>query len=350
VGYITGNLYLISDLLACAGIAAALGDASAGLAPKAWMAPVHAAVIVGVIGGVALVNIGGVRLGTRLVDGATIFKLVPIAIFLVAGAAAIHRADLLNSVKPTSAGFGRAAILALFAFTGMEIPLCASGEIRQAARTIPRALAISMFSITLLYAGIQFMAQGILGPALPNSASPLADAMSRIHPALGIVMLGGAALSMFGYIASDILGSPRLVFAFARDGLLPRALGRVHPNSHVPHVAILVYAAVAIVLAVSGTFAELAVLSTLGSAAVYMLACAAAWRLARQDVAMAGTPLHFRWLGAAMATGIGSMLVLIALAARGEILGLAGVAAGSALIYAVMNRGRKSKLEKVLAR
>jgi basic amino acid/polyamine antiporter, APA family len=342
-GYLAGNLYLISDLLACAGVAAALGDVSAGLAPKVWMAPVHTAVIVGVIGGIALVNLGGVSFGTRLVDGASIFKLVPIAIFIVAGAAAIHPANLSNSVKTTSAGLGRAVLLALFAFTGMEVPLCASGEIRQAARTIPRALTISMLSITLLYVGIQFIAQGMLGGALANSASPLADAMSRIHPALRILMLGGAAVSMFGYVASDVLGSPRLLFAFARDGFLPRVLGRVHPNSRVPHVAILTYTALAIVLAVSGTFAELAVLSTLGSAAVYIFACAAAWRLARQDVALGGTPLNFPWLGAAMATGIGSMLVLIALAARSEILGLAGVAAGSALIYAVIRRQRKSK-------
>jgi APA family basic amino acid/polyamine antiporter len=349
-GYITGNLYLISDLLACAGVAAALGDVSAGLAPKLWMAPIHTACIVGVIGAIALVNLGGVTVGARLVDSATIFKLVPIAIFIVAGAAAIHPSNLLNSVKPASAGLGRAVLLALFAFTGMEVPLCASGEIYQASRTIPRALTISMLSITVLYAGIQFLAQGILGGALANSPSPLADAMSRIHPALRIVVLAGAALSMFGYIASDLLGSPRLLFAFARDGFLPRALGRIRPKSHVPQVAILIYASLVVVLAVSGTFAELAVLSTLGSAAVYIFACAAAWKLARQNVALSGTPLNFRWLGAAVATGIGSMLWLIALAARGEILGLAGVAAGSALIYAAMSRHRKSKHDETQAR
>jgi basic amino acid/polyamine antiporter, APA family len=342
-GYIAGNLYLISDLLASAGVAAALGDVAAGLAPKMWMAPVHATVIVGVLGAITLANLRGVAFGTRLVDGATIFKLAPIAIFVVAGAAAIHPANLLNSVKPTTAGLGRAVLLALFAFTGMEVPLCASGEIVQASRTIPRALTISMLSITVLYAGIQFIAQGMLGGALANSASPLADAMSRIHPALGILMLGGAAFSMFGYIASDILGTPRLVFAFARDGFLPRALGRIHPNSRVPHVAILIYSTLAIVLAVSGTFAELAVLSTLGSAAVYIFACAAAWRLARQDVALGGTPLNFRWLGAAMATGIGSMLVLIALAARAEILGLLTVITASALAYSAIQRIRGSK-------
>jgi basic amino acid/polyamine antiporter, APA family len=343
VGYVAGNLYLIADLLACAGLAAALADVVTSLLPKGWMPPAHAAVVVIVVGGIALVNIGGVAVGSWLVDGTTILKLLPPVIFVVAGAGGIHAANFVETVQPTSAGFGRAVILALFAFTGMEVPLCASGEVAQPARTIPRALAIAMLSVTFLYAAIQAIAQGILGPALPHSPAPLADAMSRIHPALRLLMLSGAGLSMFGYIGSDILGTPRLLFAFARDGFLPRALGRVHPNSHVPHIAILTYAALAIVLAVSGTFAELAVLSTLGAAVVYMLACAAAWRLARREVALAGAPLDCRWLGAAVTVGIGSMLVLIALAARSEIVGLVAVIAVSAILYGTIRRVRQAK-------
>ncbi len=151
-------------------------------------------------------------------------------------------------------------------------------------------------------------------------------------------MLAGAALSMFGWISSDILGSPRMVFAFARDGLLPRVLGRVHPRSHAPHIAILCYAAVAMGLALTGTFAELAVLSTLASAALYIGGCAAASVLARRGVAQAGAPLGSRWLGLAMVTGIGSMLVFIALASRAEIMGLLAVVAASALIYLLQTR------------
>ena len=94
----------------------------------------------------------------------------------------------------------------------------------------------------------------------------------------------------------NMLGTPRMLFAFARDGYLPSVLGRVHPRSRIPHVAILCYAALAIGLALSGTFAELAVLATLGSAAVYIAGCAAAWRLARRGVARAGVPLNYRWL------------------------------------------------------
>src|SRR5579872_1457736 len=314
-GYVAGTLLWISDLFACAGVAAALADVVVSLLPSPLRAPAHAAVIAGVLGGIALVNIGGVGLATRLVNGATLLKLIPLAIFIVAGAGALHRANFLETVAPDSSDLGRAVILALFALTGMEVPLCASGEVAQPARTIPRALAIAMLSIVLLYVAIQVIAQGILGSALAHSSAPLADAMSAIHPALRVLMLIAAALSMFGYLGSDILGSPRVLFAFARDGLLPAVLGRVHPARHVPHIAILCYALLAIGLAATGTFAELAVLSTLAAAVLYILGCAAAWWLARRGVALAGPPLNFKCLAGAVGIGMSSMIVLIALAA-----------------------------------
>jgi APA family basic amino acid/polyamine antiporter len=338
VGYVVGTLLWFSEVLACGGIAAALADVGASLLPQSFKAPAHAAIIFGVIGCIALVNICGVKHGARLVDFATALKLIPLAIFIIAGAGAIHGANFAPAVQPNIGGMGRAMILALFAFTGMEVALSASGEVAQPARNIPRALALAMVSVTLLYVAIQAIAQGILGSSLGHSTAPLADAMARISPILRILMLAGTALSMFGWLSSDILASPRILFALARDGFMPRPLGRVHKRTHAPQIAILCYAALAIVVAVTGTFEELAVLATLGSAALYIVACAAAWRLARQGVAMAGAPLKFRWLGVAAVTGVASMLAMIALASRAEILGLLAVLSASAIIYLVQAR------------
>jgi APA family basic amino acid/polyamine antiporter len=293
---------------------------------------------VGVIGGVALVNLGGVARGARLIDWATAVKLIPLLIFLVAGVGAIHRANFVQAVAPSTQGLGRAMILALFVLTGMEVSLSASGEVKQPARTIPRALAIAIVSVTLLYIAIQVVAQGILGASLSLSTVPLADAMAKISPVLRVVMLAGTALSMFGWVFSDLLGTPRILFAFGRDGLLPRVFGRVHPRTHVPHVAIVCYAAVAIALALTGTFAELAVLATLASSALYAAGCVAAWWLARNGVAQAGAPLNFRWLGTATVVGVASMLLMIALASRAEIFGLIAVIAISATVYLVQSR------------
>ena len=337
-GFIAGTLLWLGNVLASGGVVAALAEVAASLLPPVFKAPVHAGVIVGVIGGVTLVNLGGVARGARLVDWATAVKLIPLVIFLVAGVGAIHRANFVQTVAPSTQGLGRAMILALFVLTGMEVSLSVSGEVKQPARTIPRALAIALVTVTLLYIAIQVIAQGILGASLSQSMVPLADAMAKISPVLRVLLLAGTALSMLGWVSSDILGTPRILFAFGRDGLLPRVLGRVHPRTHVPHVAILCYAAVAIALALTGTFAELAVLATLASCALYAAGCIAAWWLARTGVAQAGTPLNFRWLGTATVVGVGSMLLMIALASRAEIFGLFAVIAISAIVHLVQSR------------
>lgn len=273
-------------------------------------------------------------------------KLIPLGIFIVAGAMAIHRSNFVQTIQPNTAGLGRALILAFFVFTGMEVALGASGEVSNPARTIPRALAIGIASITFLYIAIQVVAQGILGPALPQSGAPLADAMLRINPELRLLMLVAAAMSMFGWISADILGSPRILFAFGRDGLLPRPLGRLHPRTHAPHIAILAYAAIAASLALTGTFSELAVLSTLATAVLYIGGCAAAWKLAHRGIALTSAPLNFRWLGIAAAVGIASMLALIALSSGEEVLGLVGLLALSTLVYIVQTRRLRAVAER----
>ena len=337
-GYVSGTLLWFSDLLACGGIAAALGDVAASLVTPDWRALVRTATVIASIGGIAAVNLRGVAHGARLVTVAAIVKLIPLALFVLAGAAAIDGANFSGGFPVATQDIGRAMILALFTFTGMEVALCASGEVAAPSRTIPRAIAIAMLSLTFLYVAIQVVAQGVLGPALAQSSAPLADAMARVSPALRILMLAGAAVSMLGWLGSDILSTPRVLFAFARDGMMPRLLGRVHARTSAPHVAVISYASVAIVLALTGTFAELAVLSTLLVAVPYVGGCAAAWRLSKRGVALAGTPLDFRWLGAAAVVGIGSMVALIALASRAEIIGLAASIAIAAGIYLVQTR------------
>src|SRR6202044_3705817 len=84
-GFGAGALLGFGNVLACGGVAAALADAAVSALPPRFMAVTHAAVIIGVIGGIALVNIGGVVRGARLVGAATVLKLIPLAIFIIAG-------------------------------------------------------------------------------------------------------------------------------------------------------------------------------------------------------------------------------------------------------------------------
>src|SRR5581483_7799111 len=128
-----------------------------------------------------------------LVSATTALKLIPLAVFVVAGATAVRGARL-EEVAPTgSGGVGRAVLLALFAFMGMESALGASGEVARPSRSIPRALAGAMVTVTLLFVGVQVVAQGILGASLAGSSAPLADAIGRVHPALRALVLAGTA-------------------------------------------------------------------------------------------------------------------------------------------------------------
>ena len=321
--FVTGALVWVSSVLACGGIAAALAD-GLGHSIPALVSPVaRAGIIVAVIGGMAWINIIGVDPASRFVGLLTAIKLVPLFILVLVGGAVLLRegsAAPLAAAPP--AAFGQSLILALFAFSGMETPLSASGEIAHPARTIPRALFIATGFVALLYIAIQFVTQGLLGPALPGSATPLADAMARVSPALGILLLAGASFSRFVWIGSDILGAPRVLFAFARDGMLPGWLAAVHPRTHAPHVAILFHGALALALAISGTFETLAILSGLSTAGIYILICASAWKLRRLGATAGESAVRYRFLPFAATLAILAMIAIIAVGAPRDIVGL----------------------------
>ena len=333
-GFVVGMLLWLSTVLACGGILSALAETALKLAPA--LAPFRSLLIVAVIGGFAWVNALGVRSGTRFVAGMTIAKLVPLAVFVVvgglfAGGAPAPASAPTPTIDPST--FGRGIILALFAFSGMETSVGASGEVARPTRTVPIALLAAMGFVLLLYVGIQLVAERLLGGALGSAAAPLAEGLGRIDPRLGTLLLIGTIVSMAGWIAGDLLGGPRFLYAFGRDRLLPAALGRLQARSKAPAIAIVTHAIIAGALALTGTFEQLAVLASLASCGIYSLACAAAWVLRRRGVATLGAPLGFRILPAAAIVGIASMVVILFLARWAEIAGFFAVIMTSIVIY-----------------
>lgn len=333
-GFVMGVLLWLAAVLASGGIAAGLADALARFVPALGGALPRTAIIVGVMGGLTLVNLAGARAASRLIAAATTIKLLPLLLFVGVGLLFLDPARLHAGAAPDVAGVGRAVLLSLFAFQGMETALGVSGEVSNPARTLPRALISAMAFVTVAYVAIQLVAQGLLGAGLGASKAPLADGMALVDPRLGVLLLIGTAVSLAAWLGSDILGAPRMLFAFARDGFLPKALGRVSAR-HVPANAILLHALIAITLAVTGTFEELVVLSSLAGCALYIGGCAAAWRLRQRDVQLAGPPVRLPWLGLWVVLGIGSMGAAIALGSWAEIGGLGAVILASILLYAM---------------
>jgi amino acid transporter len=335
-GFLCGMMTWMSSVLACGGIAGAFAGTVGTVAPVAASGLGRAAVIVLAIGGIAAVNLRGVRGAAGLVSVSAAIKLLPLLLFVGLGFFGARAMPGLAS-GPLSSGFARAVILGIFAFSGMETVLGASGEVRDPHKNLPRALFGAMGFVLLLYVAVQLVAQKLLGAALAHEAAPLAAAASRVSAAAGGVLVAGAALSMLGWIGSDILGAPRLLFAFARDGLLPVVLGRVHARTHVPYVAILAHAGLAAGLAISDSFSGLVVASALNTAGVYFLGCGAAWVLHRRGTAHAsGAPINLRVLPVASCLGMASMGVLVGVAEFSEKVGLFAVIAGSTVLYVAM--------------
>jgi basic amino acid/polyamine antiporter, APA family len=262
-----------------------------------------AAVLVAIYAMFAAVNILGVERGTRLNSALTIAKLLPLLLLIGAGIFAIAPDNLAIGESADVRALARSSILLIFAFAGVEAALVPSGEVKEAARTVPRAILIAMAATTVLYAGLQFVAQGVLGPALATSkAAPLAEAAGI---ALGswarILLLVGAVISMLGHAGAMILATPRMLFAFARDGFLPSALVRLHPVHRSPVAAILVQCAIVLGLAITSTFERLAILANISTLVLYGACCLATWQLRRHDVHANGTPFRVPALGITIA-------------------------------------------------
>jgi len=241
----------------------------------------RAAIIVAAVALLAFVNVRGVRIGASVIEGAVVAKLLPLAVFLAVGVFFVQPAALAWPGWPAGDELGETVLLLIFAFVGIEVALVPSGEVRDPRRTVPRAIYLALGITTLLYLAIQAVAQGVLGAGMAEHAeAPLAAAASRFLGEGGrILVLAGGAISMFGYMCGDMLSSPRALYAFGRDGFLPRALARVHPSFHTPHVAIVVHGLLASALAISSTFRHLAILSNVAVLSLYFLCCAAALRL-----------------------------------------------------------------------
>src|SRR5262249_31728821 len=143
---------------------------------------------------------------------------------------------------------------------------------------------------------------------------------------------------MLGYLSAIALATPRSVYRIGRAGVLPRALGSVHPRFHTPHVAIVSQMAVVFAIASTGTFTLLVPLATVAVLVLYLTVCLAAWRLARLDVRAAGEPFRVPF----PVFGVGALLCLWLLwntTLREQLLEVA-VLTCAAVLFLLRTRGR----------
>ena len=342
VGFLSGALYWLMASFAVASVASAFAGSIGALTSIVDNQAARGALLASLFGALAFVNVRGVRSGSRVVQVVTVAKLLPLAILVVSGIWSIDPHALRWPGPPSLGALGRTSIILIFAFAGVEIAVAPAGEIRDPTRTVPRAIFTALAITTTFYLLIQVVAQGLLGSSLTNFASaPLAEAASRVLGATGrATVLVGGAVSMFGYISGDMLGSPRVLYAFGRDGTLPEPFRRVHPVFRTPHVAIAFYAIVVATLAISGTFAQLAILANVSALTLYGTAVAAAAELQRRNVRSEGAPLRLPGGLTIPLLAIGMIVWLLSHATRRELAVEAIVLGIAAAFYFTRRRSR----------
>jgi amino acid transporter len=337
VGFLASTfLWFASGVLASASVSNAFVGTLGAAVPALGEGAPRALILAALYGGLALLQVRGVRGGVRFVEGVTAIKLVPLLLFLLVGALHVTPSNVTWTGSPSLDDIGRSVLLLFFAFQGIENALTSSGEIVQPSRTVPRAIFLAIAGITVLYGGIQLVAQGILGPELQaHDRAPLADAAGvAIGGWARALLLAGAAVSMFGWVGGDLLAQPRALFALGRDGLLPRPLARVHTVYRTPHIAILVYAALGFGFAVSGSFRTLALIASGGALMLYLLACLAAVRLRSLGVRADGPPLDFPGGTAVAVLAALAILWVLSSLSKAEFGALAVTVAVASAIYA----------------
>jgi amino acid transporter len=268
-----GWTYYVARLTALAANAVIFADYAGRLAPAVAEPPWRATLIIAMIAAVAAPNILGVRRAAMTLNVISALKVLPL--IALAAAAISSAGGLAASAPPPAESYGPAALLVLYAFVGFEAILIPAGETRRAETVIPRALLLVIGGTALFYFLVVAGYVAVMGEA-PQPEAPLAAlAQSLFGPVGALVILLVALASIAGNLLSNLLATPRVTFALAEQGALPGWYARVSARFQTPANSIAFMGAAAAALAVSGSFVELAVVSTLARLVVYVASLAA---------------------------------------------------------------------------
>lgn len=281
-GFLTSNLYWFGfGLISDAAIGNALFEMIALYVPQLDSLFSRFIFFLIVFGGLAWINVVGVKHGSKVISILTLAKLLPLALLLFFGWPQINFSNFEWGGNYHFSNLGEACLILFFAFVGGEAALTAGGEIKNPRRTVPLGLLTGILIVIATYLCIHVLAQGVLGHSLYKfKEAPLAEIATLLFGVAGPTLIVLAtALAILGAISGDILAMPRFLFASAKDNLMPRILSEVHPRFKTPYISILAYSFIAFALSMSGSFKGLAILSSSANLITYFTVVVSLWRL-----------------------------------------------------------------------
>ena len=248
-----------------------------------------------VLGLLTLVNALGVRAGAGTQNALMLLKVSAILAIVFAGLALAHAAPgaaapAAGSGAPppgaTPANFGAAMVPVLFAYGGWQTAAFMGGEVKDAARTLPRGMVLGVLGVVLLYVAVNVACLRVLGAAgLAATPAPAAAIMRSAFGETGARLVAfGVAASTLGFLSQSMLTAPRVYYAMAADGLFFRGIARVDARTRVPVPAVVLQGAAAMLVALTGEYGR--ILDTVVSAdwIFFGLSAACVFALRRRDL------------------------------------------------------------------
>jgi amino acid transporter len=272
-GYVVNWLYVFGyGMLGSAALINVLADSLGNVVPVLATSYGRVLTIIVCVGLMACINIRGARQGVTVVKFFTILKILPLLFIVVVGCFYIVPSNLSFQQAPSLRSFGEATLVLFYAFAGFETFLGASGEIKNPSRTVPAGLLLGGLILMALYALLQTVTQGVLGNEVSiHPSAPLAAIASKAVGVTGsTLILIAAAISCYGCVSADVMATPRCMMAGANDGMFPPLIGRIHPRFLTPHFAIIVYASLILLFALTGGFRQLALMASACVLLVYL--------------------------------------------------------------------------------
>ena len=245
---------------------------------------------------VFVTNALGIRAAGKSNDVLTVAKLGPLVLVVLGGLIflAFKPESLAANFSPFSKGgpgeIGQAFVLIFWAYAGFELSTLPSNEIDRPQKTIPRAMVIGMLIVTVFYLATNFVVIGVVDQAtLASSNSPLLDAGSSIFGTLpglagaAFAIVGiGALVSILGADESGTIGTSRLSYAMAADGLFPKPFSILSKKSKTPVLGLAIICSTALVASVVGGLTQLIASSVFLLAFAYLATSISAFQLVKR--------------------------------------------------------------------
>ncbi len=303
------------------------------------------ALIVTVILGIALINARGIRQSALFIDGITIAKLLPLIVFIAIGVFHVEWSRLAPLPELGLTEMGAGALLLIYSYGGYEVIGVPAGETRHPRTDLAFALVMTVLTCGVLYLLAQIITMTVL-PDITQSKTPVADASGLLLGPAGAAMIGiGSILAIAGNVTGSLLGASRYLFAFAETGAIPRWFSYIHPRYRTPTRAVWFSAAVALFLAVTGSFVLLIAASAIARLITYAGVSSAALVLRRPGYAQRVPPAAFIVpFGPVIPTIalVVSLAIITGATAAQLAVGGAALAAGAVLFFATRWTARRA--------